>query len=575
VESTETNSPPSITAVEEIRFARFGPLALASLCLFACFYGLGQLPFVGPDEPRYAEVAREMWLSGDWITPRLADIHWFEKPALSYWLTALGFQLLGVSEFAARLGNALFATAGVFLLYHFGRHVHSARFGYLNAAALLSMMFWSAFARAATFDLPLTVCLALALLAFFLWEQAAATAKPQNGYWYLFAVAVGLALLAKGLVGIILPAGIIGLYLLLTRRWRVLWQPKLLWLGGLLLLATAATWYGPMLAWHGREFINEFIIGHHLQRYTSNKYKHPQPFYFFFGIVLVGCLPWMMWLIASAQRTVQKRRALLSEPGERLRLYLWCWVIVPLAFFSFSGSKLPGYILPVFPALALLIGLELERAWESANIPWAAWATTILLLLLAAIGWFAKGKVTWLPASTISALASLGAFFALLYLALLLMRKLGAATLLLPAAQTTLIVFAVNLTFPAIAQRESLREFIYSTKKLSFPGERCVFFINNHHSFDFYAPDMPLRDEKSELVTAMSVAEIDKLMNEHNLSSLIIITPQRWSEGITQHFLPLGRLDFPKGDDHVLICSPGCEWGMMRVWLRKPNLSIQ
>jgi 4-amino-4-deoxy-L-arabinose transferase-like glycosyltransferase len=572
VQSTEIHSPQSVTAVQETRFARWGLLALIALSLFVCFYGLGRLPFLGPDEPRYAEVAREMMLTGDWITPRLADIHWFEKPALSYWLMALGFQLLGVSEFAARLGNALFATAGVWLLYWFGRRVHSARFGYLNAAALLSAAFWPAFARAATFDLPLTVCLALALLAFFLWEQSAATEQPQNGYWYLCAVAVGLALLAKGLVGIILPAGIIGLYLSLARRWRVLWQPKLLVVGGLLMLATAATWYGPMLARHGREFIDEFIIGHHLQRYTSNKYKHPQPFYFFFGIVLLGCLPWTTWLVASARRALQDRRALLTEPSERLRLYLWCWVIVPLVFFSLSGSKLPGYILPVFPAVALLVGFELERAWETERIPWAAWATTILLLSLAALGWFAKSKVAWLPASAITTFASLGAFFALLYLALLLMRKFGAATLLLPVAQAALIVFAINLTFPAIAQRESLREFIQATRKLAFPGERSVFFINNHHSFDFYAPDMPLRDAKSELVTAMSVAEIDKLMTEHNLSSLIIITPQRWSEGITQHFLPLGRLDFPKGDDHVLICSPGCEWGMMRVWLRKPNL---
>ena len=105
-----------------------------------------------------------------------------------------------------------------------------------------------------------------------------------------------------------------------------------------------------------------------------------------------------------------------------------------------------------------------------------------------------------------------------------------------------------------------------------FPGERAVFFINNHHSFDFYAPDMPLRDAKSELVTAMTIDEIERALTERNATSLIVITPQRWSNGLVERYLPLGRLDFPKGDDHIAICSPGCEWVMMRVWLRKPNL---
>ena len=555
-----------------MRWRRFGPLGLLALSLFALFYGLGRLPLLGPDEPRYAEVAREMYLSGDWITPRLADIPWFEKPALTYWLSALGFKLFGVSEFAARFFITLLAAVGALLLYGFGCRVHSARYGYVSASVLLTMALWLGFARAATFDLPLTVCLTAALLAFFLWEQNTDSEPRRDIYWYAFAASLGLALLAKGLVGIVLPAGIIGAYLLLTRRLRVLWRPKLWLLGGGLLIAVAATWYVPMLMQHGRAFINEFIIGHHFQRYVSNKYKHPQPFYFFLLVALAGCLPWTAWLIASAQRAVQERRALLIEPAERLRLFLWLWVLVPLVFFSLSGSKLPGYILPIFPALALLVGLELERFLTVEKLPWAAGATVVLCLLLGGAIWFAGRKQPLLPATTITALACLAAFVALLYLALLLMHRFGWATLFLPFGITLLFVVALRLTSPAIAQRESLREFIRTTRQLAFPGERAIFFINNHHSFDFYAPDMPLRDEKSELVTVMTIDEIERTMTERNLSSLVVITPQRWSNGLVERYLPLGRLDFPKGDDHVAICSPGCEWVMMRVWLRKPNL---
>jgi len=130
------------------------------------FWRLGGLPFVGPDEPRYAEVAREMYLSGDWITPRLGGITWFEKPALLYWMSAIGYRLFGVSEFAARFGTALAGTLGAYGLYFFGRRLRSARFGYLSASTLLTTGVWVGFGRGASFDMFLAVTLELALIAF-------------------------------------------------------------------------------------------------------------------------------------------------------------------------------------------------------------------------------------------------------------------------------------------------------------------------------------------------------------------------------------------------------------------------
>ncbi|MGH9800905.1 MAG: ArnT family glycosyltransferase, partial [Blastocatellia bacterium] len=126
------------------------------------FYGLGSLPFIGPDEPRYAQVAREMLISGDCVTPRLGGINWFEKPALTYWLSAAGYRLFGENEFGARFFIAVFATLGVLLVYWFGKRIRSARFGYLSAAALATCGMWPGFARATTFDLPLSVAMTLA-----------------------------------------------------------------------------------------------------------------------------------------------------------------------------------------------------------------------------------------------------------------------------------------------------------------------------------------------------------------------------------------------------------------------------
>src|SRR5262245_37958237 len=192
----------------------FYTIALVILCAVLFFYGLGSLPFIGPDEPRYAEVAREMLASGDWITPRLGGLKWFEKPAMTYWLSGAGYALFGENELGARFGIALVATLGVLLLYWFGRKVRSAQYGYLSAASLVTCGLWPGFARGATFDLPLAVAMELALFSFFLWEDRQ-RAEDRNGLWYVFSFALGLAVLSKGLVGIVLPLAIIAPYLLL------------------------------------------------------------------------------------------------------------------------------------------------------------------------------------------------------------------------------------------------------------------------------------------------------------------------------------------------------------------------
>ncbi|MDX2034428.1 MAG: glycosyltransferase family 39 protein [Blastocatellia bacterium] len=528
--------------------------ALVVLCAVVFFYGLGRLPFLGPDEPRYAQVAREMLATGDWVTPRLGGIVWFEKPALTYWLSGIGYALFGENEFGARAGIAFVACVGVLLLYGFGRRRGGAGIGFGMAAVLATCGIWPGFARGATFDLPLSVAMELALLAFFLWDEE--RERPRGDRWfYLFAFGLGLGLLAKGLVGLVLPAAIIGPYLLLTGGWRRLPRLRLLLLGGVVLLGTAAVWYGPVIAINGWAFIREFFIGHHFERYLTNKYRHPQPVYFFPVVVLAGSFPWTVHLIAELARSLRLGRTLIAD---RLRLFALLWLLVPIVFFSFSGSKLPGYILPVFPAVALLIGggLRTMRSWVGL--------TTGALIALTGIAALLVGsRELGVSGPEVRTVATLIIVTALVYLGTLLLWGMAGAARFLPAAVAMLVVAVSHLLFPALARRESIKPLAILASQAAQPGERLVFFVNHDHGINFYATGLPLRDTKSELVTLVSPDEIRLLAAGSRSRSLLVLSRRRWVDGL----LRADQLRAEALGEHPLgaRCSPDCDWVLLRA----------
>ncbi len=540
-------------------------LALVVLCAIVNFYGLGNLHMIGPDEPRYAEVAREMFETGDWITPRLGGIDWFEKPALTYWISALGYKIFGVSEFAARFGIALVASLGALLLFFFGRELRSSRYGYLSASVLVTCGLWPGFARGATFDLPLAVAIELGLFCFFLWER-----KERSYYWYGFCFALGLAVLAKGLVGIVLPVAIVGPYLLLTKRLSIVLRPGLLAGGVLVFLATAVTWYGPVIARHGFEFIDEFFIAHHFQRYVSNKYRHPQPFYFFVLVALAGSFPWSFFLVSNAWQSLKDVRNRFNWANDRLRMFLWLWVLVPILFFSFSGSKLPGYILPIFPAIALVVGLELEQWWEKEDpgrMKIAAVATVLLIIAAAlAVGLRGESEIglNMLDAFRIATIAII---VAVVFLALWFFLSGRPATLFLPFGMAVVVITLVNLSFPAFGRGESLRDLSVLARLNARPGERLVFYINHDHGVNFYATDLPLRDSRSELVTVSSTEEIESLISANGGESILVVSPKRWNIGMKQTSqITMEQL----GEQNRNIrCSPGCDWVLLRAQMKE------
>lgn len=375
-----------------------------AVCIVIVYlYGLN-MPLVGPDEPRYAQVAREMFERGDWISPTLGGFDWFEKPALLYWLQIVWYGLFGVNEFAARFGSALFGLGTVASMWIFGRYsnfrsekaetVEFANWLALIAATSLGIL---VFSRGASFDIIVTFPLTASLVGFFVSDRALSDQKQQQTLglvaFYFFA---GIAVLAKGLIGIVFPFGTVFAYFVFCRRWpsrRFL--ISILW-GTILLFAVAAVWNVPMYLRHGWKFIDEFYIQHHFQRYTSNKYLHPQPFYFYIWVLPLMTLPWLPFFIASIWQWLKElfnRKNSETPSGEAntrpLRLFALAWIAVPLLFFSISGSKLPGYILPALPGAVALTGIfvfEFVRtSGKSRALVFAIASAMLITILILAI----------------------------------------------------------------------------------------------------------------------------------------------------------------------------------------------
>jgi 4-amino-4-deoxy-L-arabinose transferase-like glycosyltransferase len=363
------------------------PAFLLIVIIAFYFYGLSLLPLVGPDEPRYAQVAREMFMRGDLITPTLGGHTWFEKPVLLYWLMMVGYKLLGVTELAARLGVAISGVLTVLAVFWIGSRVSRGKleldqFAVWAAIVQATMLGLIVFSRAASFDVLVTMTMTWAI-AFFVAHEIESNTRRQLLFLIGFYIFVGLSLLAKGLVGF-LPLVVLGAYYLFRTEFpprRVL--VSLLW-GIPLALVVAATWYGPVISRHGKLFIDEFIIQHHFARYLSNKYNHPQRAYFYLAILVPLTLPWTPFVVAAlASLRVKIRRSV--DVLDKLRLLAFAWLLAPTLFFSFSGSKLPGYIIPVLPACALLAAESVTRfvrtQLRSALVTAVALATIVSLVI--------------------------------------------------------------------------------------------------------------------------------------------------------------------------------------------------
>ncbi|MBX3288771.1 MAG: glycosyltransferase family 39 protein [Acidobacteria bacterium] len=497
--------------------SRYFWIGFAALTVFVYFFGL-TIPLLGPDEPRYAQVAREMFERSDWITPTLGGHHWFEKPALLYWMEIAFFNVFGVNEFAARFGPALFGLGIVACLWIVGRFTFSeqqrraANYFGLVAASTLGFL---VFARGASFDITLTFPIAAAMTGFFVFDRSAAGTKSRVLGLLAFYVFMGVSVLAKGLVGFVFPFAIVGFYYLLSLRLPERQFIISLFWGIPVSILVLSTWYLPMYLRHGWEFIDEFFVQHHFQRYTSNKYKHPQPFHFFFWVLPLMTIPWIPFFFVGLWRSFkeiiagfgQKAEADADTDGSNTHIgsalkFGFAWLAVPLVFFSFSGSKLPGYILPAVPGAMILAALT---AWFYA-------------------------RRSPLRDNIVKSLA---------------------------LATFVVVLALLQFALPRFAETDSVRHMFRDAADAGYSSQKVAGFMTISHNMEFYAPGRILRNADGTQRRFSTPDELAAVIREKDEPQMVIVRQEH-----LHHLENFARLDIKvisRGGDYALAAVEGME----------------
>ena len=307
------------------------------------------------DEGRYAEIAREMLASGDWVTIRYDGLKYFEKPPLHLWMTAIAYRLFGVGDWQARLWAATSGAVGIGITMLAARRWFGPRVAWLAAGVLLATPAWNLASHFNSLDISVSAALAVVLGATLIAQHPSADAPTQRRWMLVAWAAAAAAVLTKGLIGIVLPGLVLVVYSALTRD-RALWNRLHIVLGTLVLVLITAPWF-VLVSLRNPEFASFFFIHEHLQRYTTTVHQRTAPFWYFVPQFVAGFVPWcgLAGPIVVAIRGDTGRSALRPL----VLLATWCGVI--FLFFSASSSKLPGYIVPVYPALAILAAVAVDR----------------------------------------------------------------------------------------------------------------------------------------------------------------------------------------------------------------------
>ena len=357
------------------------------ILLLVLLYGLlwfGTLNYrhlIPSDEGRYAEMAREMLVTGDWITPRYNGYKYFEKPPLQIWATAAAFQAFGIGDWQARLWTALTGFLTILCIGFTGARIYNARAGWLGALVLASSPMWVIAGHFNSLDMGLSAFLVAALCSLLFAQSSENKTLSRNWMWACWAC-MALATLSKGVIGIAIPAMVFVVYSISAWDWKI-WKRLYLISGIALYLAITAPWFA-LVAKRNPEFLEFFFIHEHLQRFTQDDHSRTGPIYYFIPLLLIGFLPWIAQIPSSIAQAWRERRSYFSPSW-----LLVCWFLVILGFFSISHSKLPGYIIPIFPALAMLVGNCLDRNLGLINSLSKSWQLqTLGFAMLGFVGFF-------------------------------------------------------------------------------------------------------------------------------------------------------------------------------------------
>ncbi|WP_013322206.1 ArnT family glycosyltransferase [Gloeothece verrucosa] len=405
----------------------FSLLWLFLISWIGFFGNLGSIGLMDKTEPMFVEAARQMVVTGDWITPYWNGETRFDKPPLTYWLIAIAFKLFGINEWAARIPSALMAMALVMLGFYTLRYFGISNplsppespkddsklwlSAWLGSGIIALNPAWIAWARTGVSDMFLASSMGMALLSFFLGYATEEKESPIRGFsakdgWYiLFYVFMALAVLAKGPIGLILPVFIVSTFLFYLGNFKEVLQEMKWRRGGLIFLVIAVPWFILVTLANGQKYIDVFFGYHNLQRFTSVVSHHPGPWYYFIPVVLVGLIPWSIYLPVAVTQLGFWQRDVWRSSLRSTHLGLFClfWFAVIFLFFSASSTKLPSYVLPAMPAGAILVALFWISLFDKKNkkkfakyrrfFKATAIANLIILLALAAASFYSPSLV--------------------------------------------------------------------------------------------------------------------------------------------------------------------------------------
>ena len=434
--------------------------AVAALAAIAFVVGLANLerPLANPDEGRYSEISREMVASGDWITPRLDGIKYFEKPPLQYWATALAYEGLGATEASSRLYTWAAGFLTLFILGFAAFRLAGPQAAAASVLALVASPYFMALGGIVTLDMGLTLWTTATFFALLLAEASASQAREQRMWMLVAWASMALAVLSKGLVGIVFAGAAVFFVMVFSRSLSVLGRMRWGW-GLAIFLAIATPWF-VLVSRDNPEFAHFFFVHEHFERFLTHEHRRVQPAWFFVPILLTGFLPWIPALFGAAWQAWRDR----ASPAGRLALVALAWSAFIFAFFSASGSKLPTYILPLFPALAFVLGryLAVAPCRVLAISAWLFAALSVAILCAAAVlpdlthdAW---NRVLYTDARPAAVAA--GAFLAIAAIraALVLRREARWEAMTVAALGTVLALGCLGVAYNALTPRQSGRD---------------------------------------------------------------------------------------------------------------------
>jgi 4-amino-4-deoxy-L-arabinose transferase-like glycosyltransferase len=456
-------------------------------------FRLGSYPLDNPDEGRNVEIPREMVASGDWVTPRLNGVNYFEKPPLMYWAVGGCLQAFGSSEWAMRATPALFALGGVLLTYAAARRLHGRTAGLLAATVLGTSLLYFGTGRFLVLDMAVSVLMSATLFCFILAVQEPPGARRRWLFYGLYASAA-LATLTKGFIGFLVTGAVMFLWLLIFNQWKRL-RPLYLPSGVVLFLALAAPWH-VLAAMRNETWAHRYLYIEHVARFFTTYHGRYQPWHYFIWILIGGLFPWIAFLWPAVRAGVRGGWARRGENATAWFLVTWAAFI--FLFFTKSQSKLPPYILPVWPALAVLVGTWLAAVLADpagvARLRWPLrWFSFGCGLLAAALllTVLRPGLVIHDPAQAL-ALRNPALFLAAVLVAggvaAPILARLRGAAAAIGSITVMAAVFLAGLTFavPDI-YKPGTKELARLVQARVQPGDRVMHYFDFFHDFTFYA----------------------------------------------------------------------------------------